>query len=139
MIGDRIQKPGKERIVLSGTYSTPSGSGNAQLTWQAPGDVRFDRSDQSGKPLIATPAGLLSSAAVSPADSNILESLLDDNLEAFVYGFANGVSHRYLGGNSRAGDGPDPTKRYEIYETYGPVHTKFGSPLQLGRVHTNKT
>jgi len=127
--GDRIQTPGKERSILRGTYTSKNGSGQAQLIWEVPGNVRFDRSDQPGKALIFTKAAGLASSSTSraQADADILESLMDDAAESFFYGFQRAVAHRFLG----AGFGADDGSRDDIYESHGPVRAQPGRPSRL--------
>jgi hypothetical protein len=117
--GDRIQKAGNERTVLVGTYSDPSGNTQGQLTWQAPGSVRFDRSNQPGKALIYnSTSGVLVGASISPQDANIFESLLDDPAESFLYGFQSGTSYRLIGQRFRADDGKAANYKGPWYDVY---------------------
>jgi len=126
--GDRVQKPGKGRTILRGTYSAVNGSGQAQLTWQVPGNIRFDRSDHPSQSLIFSQAtGLASSSGFGQADSDILESLMDDAAESFFYSFQRPVAHRFLGAGFRADDG----SRNDIYESVGPVRAQPGKPARL--------
>jgi hypothetical protein len=124
-LGDRIQKPGKERSTLVGTSTDQGGTGAAQLTWEVPGRLRFDRSNAPGKPLVFDDmAGLVNASALAQQDLDILESLLDDSAETFLYGFVRGRAHRFLGGRFRTDDGKTANYQgplYDIYQTVSPV------------------
>src|SRR3954452_11390037 len=54
-IGNRAQRPGQERVTLTGTFAGKGGSAQGQLIWEAPGKFRFDRSDHPARPIIRTP------------------------------------------------------------------------------------
>jgi hypothetical protein len=122
--GDRLERSGKERTVLTGSYTSASGTGQAQLTFDLPGNVRFDRSDKAGKPLIYdSNTGLSNGASLVQEENDILESLFDDATESFVLGFSNGNGYRFLG-MFRSDDGKTPNftgPSWEIYDVYGPA------------------
>jgi hypothetical protein len=133
--GDRVQNPGKGRTIFRGTYSAKNGSGQAQLTWEVPGNIRFDRSDQPGKSLIINKsAEPTSSSGLGQTDTDILESLSDDSAEAFFYGFQNGVGHRLLGQRFRADDGNTVNYQgpwYDVYAAHEQVAIQPGSPARV--------
>lgn len=133
-LGDRIQKPGKERSTLSGVFTDKNGTGPAQLVWEVPGRLRFDRSTTPSNPLIFDDVtGLVNGAGVAQSDLDILESIFDDSTEMFLYGFVQGHAHRFLGGRFRTDDGKKPNYNgplYDIYETVARVRVVAGSPLR---------
>src|SRR5258708_7397011 len=52
-LGDRVQQPGKERLILSGTYSDTKNTGKpGRLVWEAPGRLLFDRTGSGAAPLV---------------------------------------------------------------------------------------
>jgi hypothetical protein len=133
-LGDRIQKSGKERMVLNGTFTDRSGrSTSAQLIWQLPGEIWFNRA-QPGDPLVySITTGLVNAANISSADSNVLESLLDDSAETFLYGFQRGHAYRLIGLRYRADDGTSPNYRgpwYDVYIRAAPVLVQQGTPVR---------
>jgi hypothetical protein len=127
-LGDRLQKPGKERLVLTGQYSDKSGNVPAQLTWEAPGNIRLDRNGPGLPSLVFnTAAGVVNASALSAADLDIFESLLDDRPETFLYSFYNGSANRFLGNKFRTDDGKTPNyigPWYDIFQGNGPVLAK---------------
>jgi hypothetical protein len=135
VLGDRIQKPGNERTTLVGTFTDKNGTTQAQLVWQAPGSVRFDRVSQPSKPLTYdSVTGLVSNATGTATDLNILESILDDPAEAFFYGFQNGKGYRLLGLRIRADNGRAANYQgpwYDVYAATGPVNAKPGKPTRV--------
>lgn len=132
-LGDRLQRAGKERLVLSGTYSDRSGAaGQAQLTWEAPGSLRLDRS--GGQALVFDGvAGVVNPAGLTEPELGILESLVQDSPEGFLYGFPQGCAFRFLGARFRADDGKSRDYQgpwFDIYETVVLVRVLSGTPLR---------
>lgn len=128
-VGPRLKTPGQERTILNGTYSDAAGSTGARLVWEAPGNLRFDRANKPGQALIYSTAAGLVGPAISAADSNLLESLLDDAVELFLYGYRSNYAHRFLGGLFRANNvssGNYPGPWYEIHQTTGAIHAQRG-------------
>jgi len=138
-LGDRIQKPGKERLVLVGTFTDKSGATPATLVWQAPGSLRFDRSVRGSPPLIYTPvSGVANRANLSDSELAIVESLLNDGPEDFLYSFSRGHGLRFLGGRFRTDDGKSPNYAgplFDIYEKIGPVEVTTGTSLRQKFYH----
>lgn len=134
VLGDRIQKPGKERSTLVGTFTDKNGTGSAQLVWEVPGRLRFDRSSGPSNPLIVDSAsGAMNGASMAQSDLGILESVFDDSAEMFLYGFLQGHAHRFLGARFRTDDGRTANYRgplYDIYETVAPVRAAGGPQRQ---------
>ena len=132
-LGDRIQKPGKERTTLAGTFTDSNGPVQATLVWQAPGSIRFERANQPGN-TVTYDSGTGSVLMTSPSDGNLLESLLDDSAESFFYGFHNGVAYRLLGQGFRVDDGKaidDKGPWYDVYAASGQAKSQPGKPHRL--------
>ena len=134
-LGDRIQKPGKERLVLVGSYTDSKISAKpAKLIWEAPGRLLFDRTGAGAPSLVVDDkTGVSNASALSNSDLGVLESLLDDSPEAFLYGFTRGHAHRFLGGRFRTDNGKTPNYSgpwYDIYESVAPVQSLSGAPLR---------
>jgi hypothetical protein len=121
--GTRIQVPGKERTTLDGTYSDKYGNTMAgRLVWQAPGNLRFERSGSLPVLVYSAASGLLNTPSITAPDANFLESLLDDSAEAFFYGFGRGYAYRLTGERFRADDGKTPDYKgpwYDVYQVAG--------------------
>src|SRR2546425_9640076 len=46
-LGDRLQNPGKERAVVTGTLTSGSASSNVVLTWELPDKFRLEETNGS--------------------------------------------------------------------------------------------
>lgn len=129
-LGNRLQVIGKERTILVGAFADATGSNPAQVIWQAPGWVRFD---QTNKPPLAYDdvVGLQNAGSLSASDTDVLESLLDDSPQSFLYGFRRSTAYRFLGSRFRTDDGKTPNYQgpwYDIYAVLGPALAKPGAP-----------
>src|SRR6266699_6717669 len=83
-LGDRLQRPGKERVTLAGKYTDRSGTADIVLVWEVPGRLRFDRSDKPGRPVIYdNTRGWDNAGAIAPEEAGALESLFDYSPESF--------------------------------------------------------
>lgn len=133
-LGDRLWRPGKERVTLSGTYTDQSGTGQGRYVWQLPGLARFDRANQPNTPVIVDDqTGLVNVSSTSQSDADIMESLSDDCAECFFYGFARGAALRFLGGRFRADDGSTPNYQgpwHDIYESFAPSKAQAGAVVR---------
>jgi len=122
-LGDRIQKPGKERLTLTGTSSDARyAAAPAKLVWEVPGRLRFDRAASGAPSLIFdNVSGLANAASLSDSDLGIVESLLNDSAEGFLYGYwQQGHAHRFLGGRFRTDNAETPNYSgpwLDIYES----------------------
>jgi hypothetical protein len=120
-LGDRLQVNGKERLTLTGQYISGGNTAAAQLMWEAPGNFRFDRSGTGFTSLVYnTSGGVVNPSSIASADLSVMESLLDDSPESFLYGFFGGNVNRLLGGRFRTDNGK--TAHYtgpwnDIYES----------------------
>lgn len=133
-LGSRLIVAGLERITLAGTYADSGGTHAAQLVWQAPGSVYFAEQGASTPLILNSATGLVNGSAMTSAQSNILESLLDDGMETFLYGFQRGAGVRYLGGLFRADGLTTPGYQgpwYGIYTVAAPVQAQPDHPSRL--------
>ena len=78
-LGDRIQRPGKERTTLTGKYTDRSATTDVTVVWEVPGRFRFARSDKPERPLIYDDKnGWNSPGAIALDETGAMETLFDD-------------------------------------------------------------
>jgi hypothetical protein len=127
-LGDRLQKPGKERVILTGTYTDASGTQPIRLVWELPGKLRVDLMGATPLTLISAGAGVLrkgGNAAI--ADDDLLESLRDDRPEIALFGGGGGhASWRFLGARFRTDDGTTPNYTGPLFDIYQIVSAAKG-------------
>jgi hypothetical protein len=129
--GDRLQKPGKERITVSGTIQYgPAGAPQSpiQVIWQLPLQIRVD---QGGPPIILDGSNPNAATPAEHRDSDLIETLQEDSLESLL-NIQDSVGSRHWGSGYRANDLPDHTIPYDI------VSVLFPSPFH-GRQSIAKT
>jgi len=124
VLGDRLEKPGKERLILTGTLSRVVNSqivsSPARVILELPDRVRIE--EQSGNQLRviafdgqnAWKAG----GALNRADEEILESLLLDSAEHFFFSQMHGLATRFLGSRFRLDDGTASIYTDPFYDIY---------------------
>jgi hypothetical protein len=133
--GDRLTTAGKERTTLSGTFTDSNGSGPARLVWEAPGQMRLDRTNQPTL-IYNDTTGLMNASSISTADASIFESLFDDSPQSFLYGFPRGSAHRLLGTGFRADDGTALNYQGPWYDVYLAGAPALAQPAHPSRQKT---
>lgn len=94
-LGDRLQKPGKERISINGVLSDSSGSNAATLVIEKGGKARIDVPAKNSKSIRFD--GKSVSKNVGTEDQELLEALVDDLPEVFIEETASGIGFRLVG------------------------------------------
>lgn len=117
VLGDRLEKPGRERLILVGALSR-SGNENlpVRLILEYPDKLRLEETGGvtvfNGSELRTSKSGL------SQRDEDEVESLLFDSVEHFFNGRTNGLATRYLGSRFRMDNGTTPNYRGPFYDLY---------------------
>lgn len=94
-MGDRLTKPGKERITIVGTMTDSSGANAVQVVLELGGKLNITWTAQGPQRLAFN--GTAASSAGSITDANdLLESFVDDSPEALLLA-GRGASPRLLG------------------------------------------
>jgi len=125
-LGDRLDKTGRERVVLAGSLEDSSGSKAYVVTRELSGKFRLDEaSGTSVNTIVFDGKGLTSSkGAPSAADNDRIESLIADSSEYFLYSVIRGRGSRLLGRRFRLDDGKDSKYTgpfYDIFELLTPA------------------
>ena len=123
--GDRMERPGKERLVMACTLARGgvSQSSPAALTLEFPGRLRLEE-QSGGQARVVTfdgqGAAVIGGAALGRADEDLIETLVYDSVEHFFVGQVRGAATRPLGPNFQSeGDlaaGGDGGPSYDVYE-----------------------
>lgn len=144
VVGNRFEKPGKERVTWLGTISRPSSSAtkNAlRLTLEYPGKLRLEE-DDNGKQKVTVFDGTKldkQGDALKKSDEDEIESLLADTVDHFFEAQAQGQAMRYLGSRFRISaplDNETPKNStykgpfYDLYEVIEQTDFKKEAKLQ---------
>jgi hypothetical protein len=130
-LGDRLDKTGRERVVLTGSLEDSSGSKAYVVTRELSGKFRLDEgAATSVYTIVFDGKGLTSSKGVpSAADNDRIESLIADSSEYFLYSVIRGRGSRLLGRRFRLDDGTDSKYTgpfFDIFELFASVPARAG-------------
>ncbi len=135
-LGDRVRRPGKEKIILIGQYADALGNHSAQVTYQTPGLVRIDGFKPGAASI--TFDGERSYGSASATDDAFLETFVMDTAEGMLASTKRGAGVRLLGRQFQPQPGKFPSyagPRYDIYELVAPVHSRRDQLVRLKRYY----
>jgi len=95
-LGDRLQKPGNERITLTGALTDSSGSSSVQIVIEVGGKLRVDQLGKGPKS-VSFDGKTRGGVTLTSYDDDLLESLVDDLPETMMGAIARGNGFRLLG------------------------------------------
>jgi hypothetical protein len=114
-LGDRMQKPGKERILIHGVLTDSSGSNDTQVVVEKGKKLRVDVSIPKG-PKSLRFDGKNAPNKTDEVDNDLLEAMLDDSPEMF---FEAAVTGSFLLVGLRFADGQGDL--YDVYDVPMPA------------------
>jgi hypothetical protein len=120
-LGDRLEKPGKERLTLVGTLRR-QGSPQAspfRLFLELPHRMRLE--EQGAQPRVIGfdgSNGWVLGAVLNNADREMIETLVSDSADHFFLAQAQGLATRALGPRFRLDDGTTPNYTGPFYDIY---------------------
>lgn len=109
-LGNRLEKPGKERLTLTGTVTRPNTKAEkvpVRLVLELPDKVRLEElnGNKAGVTIFDGSDLKSSRRVLDKADENEIESLVFDATDHFFLNQMNGVATRWLGTGFRLDDG----------------------------------
>lgn len=123
-LGDRLEKPGKERLTLTGTI-TKAGRQQAipvLLVWEFPGRLRLEEQvdGQRHTTVFNGNNARRNGNSLSRREEDLIETLIHDSVEHFLISQLDGAATRFLGSRFRLDDGTATNYEgpfYDLYET----------------------
>lgn len=94
---DRVQKPGKERLVMAGSLSRARTVSSVQIILELPGLLRLDEVGGRGKSMVFDFTSLNGASAADDDDESVAESIQNHTVETFLGSLGRGASVRCLG------------------------------------------
>lgn len=121
VLGDRLEKPGKERLTLVGTLRRQNSSQAIpfRLYLEQPRRMRLE--EQGAQMRVSGFDGgevWALGADVSDADQEVIETLVFDSADQFFLGHMQGFATRALGQRFRLDDGATPNYTGPFYDIY---------------------
>jgi hypothetical protein len=124
-MGDRLQKPGKERVVITGTLTQSGKTSSAKISCQLPNEFRID---QTGRSFGFSGTGSWDAAgSLAAADEDLMETFLDDSPEATFFALLHTARVRVIGLRVRMDDGTTPHYSgpwSDIFQVLGPSQSR---------------
>lgn len=129
-LGDRLGRPERRRATLQGTLTDGRGSRPLRFVWETPGHARLEIQGSQAigfdgnRPVI--------SGVLTTEDAAVLESLVEDSAEAFLFAVRDHAAWQVLARRARLDDGRTPNytgPRRDYYVVDMPVRARqVGSP-----------
>lgn len=140
--GDRLQKSGKERLVLIGTVTRKDyPSSPCQITYELPNQVRYQEQGSNAETVIFDGNRLSKGDGnVAKDDTDLIETLVYDSPERFLYSPLNRVPMRKLGSRFRMDGGKGPTysgPTYDVFQILDQVQQGSKTKTQSKYYHVN--
>jgi len=143
-LGDRLEKPGKERVTIAGTLTRSSDSQGSefQAVLEFPDQIRLTI-QQGIQSRVITFDGAQLKAVGKPLESgeqNLVESLMYDTADHFFASQTQGCALRFLGARFRTDDGSSAKYSgpyYDIYQVSDRLATAEGKREQTKLYYFN--
>lgn len=120
-MGDRLEKPGRERLSVTGTLSR-AGAQAEEVTavFEFPDRLRLTRQKSGQLRVIAFDGEQVMTAGnpLDEAEQDLIETLVYDTAEHFFATQVQGMATRFLGSRFRLDDGSSPDYSGPYYDVY---------------------
>jgi len=127
--GNRLQRPGSERVTVVGSVSRNQGQPTPiQVTWEFPQKIRID---ERRAPIVFD-QGNPAQRSPDPQSTDTTETLLEDSVEGFFANLREG-STRLLGSGFRLQGAAQGTPSYDIVETWNRSKIRGGEAQTIKR------
>lgn len=123
-LGDRVQKQGNERVIMTGTLNRSGVVSNVQIIFEMPGLLRIDETGGKGRSLVYDLGSLKGTSAVDDDDEGLAESIQNDTAESFLGEFGSGSSVRHLGDRFKVKGETGFGAEVDIYEAASSIGVK---------------
>jgi len=124
-MGDRLEKPGKEAVIITGRLTRDTADGQltrpVRITWQQPHRIRIEERGGGNQDRLTTFDGQTTrknGGAIDRHDRELIESLVFDSTDHFFFSQMQGAATRHLGSHFRLDDGNDPNYAGPYYDVY---------------------
>lgn len=119
VLGDRLEKPGKERLILTANLRRASKKNEnrpARLVLEFPDRLRLE--EQDGVTIYKNDDFTFSNGVLKKNEQDEVESLIFDSVDHFLASQMHGAATRFLGSRFRMDDGKNPQYAGPFYDLY---------------------
>ncbi|MCA1568251.1 MAG: hypothetical protein LC803_21925 [Acidobacteria bacterium] len=138
VMGDRLEKPGKERLVMTGmlTRAADSSPTGFTLVREFPDRLRLETQDGGQRHVSIYHGRAAGQGSRSSREADDIETLFFDTAERLFTAHAGGAAMRHLGDNFRLdGDASALDTSYSLYEITEDVNTGGAHPRQRTKIY----
>lgn len=120
VLGDRLEKPGKERMILAGTvkYASDRAGTPFELVREFPDRLRLIEQHGASQRTTAFNGRSGASQSFTSAESDTIETLLFDSVEYFFVTRMEGSATSFLGSRFRLDDGTSQNYTGPFYDIF---------------------
>jgi hypothetical protein len=131
-LGDRVVRPGNERVSSNGTLTKGTAATAVRVTRELPNKLRIENIGSGPGRVIGFDgnAAWASDGLLGDDDANMIETINDDSAEAVLYGLQSGSSVRVLGEHFRTDHGAAANYRgpwLDLFEMFGVITQRAGT------------
>ena len=127
-LGDRLQKPGKERQTFTGTLTNSGQNYAVRVTLELPNKVRIDGAWGTTRSVgFDGSKNWASGGSISDSDEDLLETLLEDSPEGMLFAVRRNAGLRAIATFARFDDGSTPNYKgplVDILQVTGPTESR---------------
>jgi hypothetical protein len=117
-MGDRLERPGKERLTLTGVLTRDGVSTPFVMVSEFPGKLRLETGERGNGHAVVFNERASGQGAATERDADLVETLAFDTAEHFFEGQSRGVGTRLLGTHFRDDDGTTVNYAGPFYDIY---------------------
>lgn len=142
-LGDRLEKPGKERLTFTGTLEKSVNSQQFsfpfRMIWELPGRLHLEEFSGAQRQVTTFNGSAISKSgsSISQQDQDQVETLVYDSAEHFFIGRAQGQAMRYLGGGFTASGDDEKEPSHDLYEVVDQIRTTSEGREQIKHYYLN--
>lgn len=138
MLGDRLERPGKERLVMEGTLQRggEASSTPLMLIREFPGRLRVEEQAGTQRNVTVFESPYAQAGEHSRREADLIETLLFDTAEHFFTAHAKGASTRHLGNRFRL-EADNSGAAYDVFEVVESVSIGASARRQTRTYYLN--
>lgn len=143
-LGTRLTTPGKELVVWTASLTDGRGTNPVVISFRLRQQVQLTFTTNLLPPILLSlvPGGSLPDLSADPNDAAILESLVDDSAESFLFGMQKKLAYRHLGDYFRdtgASTSSSTPSTRDLYVRIAPVVIGSSGPTRAKLFSFNST